>query len=698
MTTTVRTAVLLIVPLAGCFWAARGAIAAAAGSDPAELLRAEICLNGTWEVVLNAEGSAIPDRGWSPRRVPALPLADTAPPTSSAWYRYSLRLPRPWFRPERRFFLTLEKAGHHAAVYCNGRRLAEHYGQFTPFEAELTGALRAGESNEIAIFVHNASGKYARPGAILDDPMEGNAYRGATDRPAQRNWVGIVGDILLSWRPATSLAGVQVIPSVRTKRLEARVETTAADPAALTVRADVLDDGKSVKQLPETPLGGAGSGTTSLEAAWSEPALWGPEPYGTPKLYVLRTELLSRGAVIDRSFTRFGFREVWVEGRDVLLNGRKLWMAGTYYGKLAPLRYLNDRHPQALALAVMRASGLNTLHGHWDELGEPWLDRCDELGMLVLAGFYCDGRPQIQSKADPGWEDWMADTCTQWVRTVRNHPSIVIWRPIDIGPNTMMSHFGDFANTLTARVRREDGTRPLVFTGDGNEIDSWGQSPLKDPRTPGAYDDGSRLVDRFQGTSRPFLIKEIYTGFADVENLSRFFRAFTEKSLALGSTGIIVQHLPLIQRSTPLRIEWLSASGRGNRDTGPMVPGGTLPNWCDPAQPIWTPSPYSSLFRELYETALKQAPAPDRGTHPGELLVSGLTADDLAILLPEDPSLVETLGTRAAADGTAWIAAPQPGAYQLVFEAGSQPVRVGAGPLPQKPGYDDVQRVELSKK
>jgi hypothetical protein len=129
-----------------------------------------------------------------------------------------------------------------------------------------------------------------------------------------------------------------------------------------------------------------------------------------------------------------------------------------------------------------------------------------------------------------------------------------------------------------------------------------------------------------------------------------------------------------------------------------MVPGGTLPNWCDPAQPIWTPSPYSRLFRELHEKALKQPPSPDRGVHPGELLVSGLAADDLALLLPEDPALVETLGTRAAADGTAWIDAPQPGAYQLVFEGGSQPVRVGAGPLPQRPGYDDVQRIEVSRK
>ena len=76
-------------------------------------------------------------------------------------------------------------------------------------------------AKEIALFVHDASGKYARPGAVLDDPRDGRAYRGATERPEQRNWVGVVGDMMLSWRPATSIADVQVLPSVRKKTLEA---------------------------------------------------------------------------------------------------------------------------------------------------------------------------------------------------------------------------------------------------------------------------------------------------------------------------------------------------------------------------------------------------------------------------------------------------------------------------------------------
>jgi hypothetical protein len=682
-----RTVAVVLVPM--CWTGLRGAAAA----DPAELPRAEVCLNGAWETMRNAGGEAVPEAGWSPRRVPELPIAGGEPPTTAIWYRLRVPIPRAWFRPDRRFVLTLEKVGHYAAIHCNGRQVGEHYGQFTPFESDLTAALRPGVVNEIAIFVHDASGRYARPGAVIDDPRDGNAYRGATERPEQRNWVGIVGDILLSWRPTTALADVQVTPSVRQRRLKAEVDTSGihAERGPVTLRAAVLDGTDVVVPLPDKTL--TGDGTTSLEAGWNDPVLWGPEPYGSPKLYVLRTELLRGGVVVDRRFTRFGFREVWVEGRDVLLNGKKLWMAGTYHGKLAPIGYLNDPHPQALALEVMQESGLNTLHGHWDDLGTPWLDRCDEMGMLVVAGFYCDGRPQIQSRADSGWEDWMADTCTQWTRTVRRHASIVLWRPIDIGPVNAMARSRELFNRLAERVRREDGTRPFVFGNDGSEVDAWSQSPLKDPRDKTAYDDGARLVERFTGSSKPFLTKEIYTGFADVENVSRFFRTFSEKSFALGSTGLIVQHLPLVTRSRPFAIEWLSPSGRGNRDISPRLSPGSLPNWCDASEPAWTPSPYSTLFRELATRFQKRPPAASRGERAGEILVTGLAADELALLVPRDPAAGEATGVRAAADGTAWIAPASPGDYELLHDRGAQPIRVNTQQGPSRPGYGDVERI-----
>ena len=664
-----------------------------AATVPADLPRAEICLNGTWDTAIDVEGGGIPAVGWTPRRAPALPLAGKTPVTS-IWYRHRLRIPREWVRPGRQFLLRVEKAGHYAAVYWNGRITGEHYGQFTPFDSDVTGAIRGGETNEIAIYVHNASDKYVRPGAVITDPVVANAYRAATDIPYERNWTGLAGDITLHWRPAAHIAGVFVIPSVRNKKLEVRVETAGA--SGLTIRSAVLDRGKAVLRLPG--IAAATAGVSTVQAGWSNPVLWGPEPYGEPKLYVLRTELIDKGKVVDRKFTRFGFREVWISGRDVLLNGKKLWMAGTYFGKLAPVRYLNDRRPQLLVLDVMAASGLNTLHGHWDELGESWLNACDEKGMLVLGAFYCDGRPQIQSRADEGWNEWIVETGREWVRSVRHHPSIVIWRPMDavMPPQAKRAQV---TSKLMAWVRREDGTRPLAVEDDDSDITAWNQSSLwKLGDLAGGYDDGAAMARKLAASRKPFLTKEIYGGFQDVPNLSQFFRMFYEKSYAGGSTGVIVQHLPLARQEKPFRVTWLSDSGPGNRDTLNGSPRQAPPNWCDPSAPAWTPTPYSELFAELYRNFTRRNPAPAGAVTAPELLASGLAPDDFAMLLPRDLALAPASGVRAAADGTAWLAAAQPGEYDLVYSGGSRRMRLPAQALPRKPGYDYVRRIAVGGK
>jgi hypothetical protein len=656
---------------------------AATAIQLADSPRMEICLNGAWDTIVNASGGTIPTTGWSPRRAPAMPIA-TDPPTTSIWYKLPISISRQWQKPDRHFILRVEKAGHYAAVYWNGRMMGEHYGQYTPFEADVTSAERAG-ANEIAIFVHNASGKYARPGIELTDPMQGNAYRGATNRDFERNWVGITGDIFLAWRPAAHIADVFVVPSVRTHELEARIE--AAGATGLILRADVLDEGKVVVRLPVKSI--SGDGAVALKAAWSNPVLWGPEPYGKPKLYTLRTELSRHGELVDRRFTRFGFREVWVEGRDVLLNGKKLWMAGTYFAKLAPIRYLNDRRPQSRMIEAMQAGGLNTSYGHWDELGGAWLDQCDEMGMLVLGAFFCDGRPLIQSKADAGWVDWMADTCSTWVRADRNHPSIVMWRPTDVLPQNIQKDA--FNPRLAERVRKEDGTRPIA---DDSDIAAWSQSPLRDLRVPkNGYDDGSRMASALAASTKPLLTKEIYGGFADLENMSRFFRSFYEKSYAGGGAGILVQHMPMIQSvvaTTRIPVPWLSESGMGNRDT--TITG---LNWYGSNQPAWTSGPYGELFAELQKKFQKQTPAPYRGQTAPELLVSGLAPDDVAILMPPDRTLAEPVGTRAASDGTAWIIAPGVGAYRLFHREGSKPIRIQPRSFPSKPGYEYVERFNI---
>jgi hypothetical protein len=139
----------------------------------------------------------------------------------------------------------------------------------------------------------------------------------------------------------------------------------------------------------------------------------------------------------------------------------------------------------------------------------------------------------------------------------------------------------------------------------------------------------------------------------------------------------------------------LNDSGQGNRDSGSEVSQRELPNWCDPGQPAWNVNPYSTLFADLYRTFTGRTPASNFETAE-DLLVSGLAPDDLAVLVPVAPEAAKAIGVRAASDGKAWFAAPQPGGYRLYCAKGSPEIRTQPTPLPRKPGYDYVERVSVA--
>ena len=186
------------------------------------------------------------------------------------------------------------------------------------------------------------------------------------------------------------------------------------------------------------------------------------------------------------------------------------------------------------------------------------------------------------------------------------------------------------------------------------------------------YDDGSRMATALAASTKPFLTKELYVGFADIPGMTGFFRAFYEKSYRGGGTGVIVQHLPLFEMRGRFTVSWPSQSGAGNRDTGaPMM----LPNWCDPAQPAWTPSAFSRLFADLYREFVKPPEAAPARPAQGELMVPNLDPDEFAMLWPPDLTVAAPLGVRASAQGDAWFTAP-PGPYRLGRRRGPQQVEV----------------------
>jgi glycosyl hydrolase family 2 len=568
---------------------------ASAQSGVGTFLRASLNLNGTWSYVVNQSQNQIPTTGWAPARVPAAPFMDG---TASVWYKKSIFVPATWVHSGRSFFLELEKCGHYCAIYANGQIMGQHYGQYSPYEVEVTSAIVGGQDNEFEIYVHDADSTYAHSGPPIDQsscpPAHPNckamSYRPSGLNDNDRNWVGIVGDITLSWRGTNGeyVSGAQIITSVRQSTLTANLSVVGAGTNA-TVSASVLDAGVDVLDIPAQPVI---AGSVSLVAKWTNPTLWQP---GQPKLYTLRTTLVD-GQTDDQRFDRFGFREVWIQGREVLLNGSPLWMAGDYLAKDTPLRFSNDRRPIAMQLDIQQKSGLNADTFHWDDPGRNYYDLRDEMGIPSMAAMYCTGAPDTtDSKVDDRttWTQWMQGAAAEVALAEQNRPSIMFWRPVDLTPaGAGVSYVDPLIKSAMLAVN------PTFLFADSTDIDTWAQSVVSQSN-PNTCDDGSAFAAQLASETKPLIIRELY-GFTSMPCDPTFLSTIYQIAYQGGAVGLYVEHLGLFagQEFSPV---WPSQSGIGNRPASSEW----LPNWMTRE---WSPESWSTEFAGLWTQYTGTAP------------------------------------------------------------------------------------------
>ncbi|MFA5265131.1 MAG: hypothetical protein WC378_15015, partial [Opitutaceae bacterium] len=236
-----------------------------------------------------------------------------------------------------------------------------------------------------------------------------------------------------------------------------------------------LGEGASVLKLPPARLlvRGQEREKVTVEAKWENPRLWMPR---APYLYRLKTNLSIAGTQIDEHNERFGFREVWTDGKKIVWNGENLKLAT----RLARPR------PDHANLPVTPDTNWRALHQYTE--GSVWFGRgfafeiegddrnelCDEMGFVV--------RHELQ--LDLAFSDWrnlvpedgeywrlMAEHTEKPLVKVRNHPCIM---SISMENETFLCGSGDRWPWLFERYARlreiARGTIPgVLIEHDGSD-------------------------------------------------------------------------------------------------------------------------------------------------------------------------------------------------------------------------------------
>ncbi len=394
--------------------------AASAATKPVESDWGTIWVPGTWLVSGAWDGGgerlgAIERKGsgaaW---KIPGKEL-------SAAWYERIIEIPKNW--EGRAVLLNFDRVSTDAEVWVNGRECGKVNWPFGI--VDITKAVTAGQSATVRLIVIAK----ADEGEIVNFM----GYASESKSKAQLHTAGLIGEVFLESRPAGAhISDVFVKTSTRKGEIAVEVEVTGiglAGEVALT--ASLIDDaGTEVKSLTQTvPVKAAETQVVKVAWPWADAKLWDIDQ---PNLYTLK--LAAAGAGLnDQSATRFGFREIWIEGRDIFLNGIPL--------RLRPMLLQSDRAQIATIdpqLSALRSVGFNIVQ-IWPrnsyERGTQnfwglWAERTDAKGVPMIGVAQSANRFILDAKFQPVWEqnrERYQKIMTAEMRRLRNHPSILIW-------------------------------------------------------------------------------------------------------------------------------------------------------------------------------------------------------------------------------------------------------------------------------
>src|SRR3954452_3079560 len=180
--------------------------------------RERVSLDGLWRFALDAGGRGRSEQWWT-RALPGdaelpvpasfnavLPGAEAHEHVGDVWYQRAFRVPRGW--DGRRIVLRVDAATHRAMVWVGDTQVAEHEGGYTPFEADVTEHVRAGEEAQVTVLVNNElSWTSIPPGHVqeLDDGRRAQQYFHDFF-----NYAGLHRSVWLHARPPVHVADVTV--------------------------------------------------------------------------------------------------------------------------------------------------------------------------------------------------------------------------------------------------------------------------------------------------------------------------------------------------------------------------------------------------------------------------------------------------------------------------------------------------------
>ena len=383
-------------------------------------------------------------------------------------YRRILDAPESW--RGKRVILTFEGVGHACRVFLNGEQVGEHHCGYTAFSVELTGKLHIGERNVLALEVDSRETLNEPPfGFVIDYMTFGGIYRDAYVELYEEAYLEdvFVSTVQITGHRVRSRVKVNSASNDGTRQefmIRQYLRRKGRETYVFLGEKKAISDADPEKTKKRASRFGTESGIfcatdhcVDEREELGPIALWKLED---PALYELKTVLLSGEKVLDERVDTFGFRTARFRRDGFYLNGQKVKILGLNRHQSYP--YVGYAAPKSLQIndadILKKELGVNAVRTSHYPQSQYFLDRCDELGLLVFTEM-----PGWQHIGDEAWKEQALRNVQDMILQYRNHPSIIIWG-VRINESVDDDEFYARTNALAHRLdptRQTGGVRAI---------------------------------------------------------------------------------------------------------------------------------------------------------------------------------------------------------------------------------------------
>ncbi|QNK54370.1 glycoside hydrolase family 2 protein [Paenibacillus sp. PAMC21692] len=427
-------------------------------------------LNGEWEFAFDDENTGTTE-GWHKGDQP-LPLRIQVPfafqsklsgiadPAvhDTVWYRRPLDIPAEF--AGKKTILHFGAVDYLASVWVNGVLVATHEGGHTPFQADITEALREAD-NWLVVKAVDFSRDTTLPRGKqfwLDDSA--SIFYTRTTGIWQTVWVEAVA--------TASIDRVRMIPDIDRNAIELHAYFRGTAGRSLQLKIEVTFEGEPVVEETYGITDDRLNRTIGLRDLYDRGASrhWSPNH---PRLYDIVFSVIEGDAVIDQATSYFGMRKVSIEGGKLCLNNRPFFSKMVLDQGYFPDGNLTPPSDEAIRkdVELTKEMGFNGARKH-QKLEDPrYLYWCDKLGLVVWSE---------AANAYQFTEEYVRKFTKEWMESVErdaNHPSIIAWVPLNESwgvPNIQVDkQQQDHAMAMYYLTKSLDPTRPVI-SNDGWEL------------------------------------------------------------------------------------------------------------------------------------------------------------------------------------------------------------------------------------